>query len=65
MEFWWETRKERDHLKDQGIDDRMGSKWTLGRLFGGCGVDSSGTGRDHWWAVVNAVRNLRVLARWS
>jgi hypothetical protein len=21
-----------DHLKDQGIDGRMGSKWTLGRL---------------------------------
>jgi hypothetical protein len=26
------------HLEDQGVDGRMGSKWTLGRLFGGCGV---------------------------
>jgi hypothetical protein len=23
------------HLKDQGVDGRMGSKWTLGRLVGG------------------------------
>jgi hypothetical protein len=33
--FWWESPKEKDHLKDQGVDDRMGSKWTLGRLDGG------------------------------
>jgi hypothetical protein len=25
----------KDHLKDQGVDGRMGSKWTLGRLAGG------------------------------
>jgi hypothetical protein len=25
----------KDHLKDQGIDGRMGSKQTLGRLVGG------------------------------
>jgi hypothetical protein len=31
-------------LKDQGVDVRMGSKWTLGRLVGGCGVDSAGSG---------------------
>jgi hypothetical protein len=34
----------KDHLKNQGVDGRMGSKWTLGRLVGGCGVDSPGTG---------------------
>jgi hypothetical protein len=33
----------KSHLKDQGVDGRMGSKWTLGRLVGGCGVDSSGS----------------------
>jgi hypothetical protein len=26
--------KEKDHLKDEGVDARMGSKWTLGRLVG-------------------------------
>jgi hypothetical protein len=31
-------------LGDQVVDGRMGSKWTLGRLAGGCGVDSSGSG---------------------
>jgi hypothetical protein len=27
---WWESPKERDHLEDRGVDERMGSKWTLG-----------------------------------
>jgi hypothetical protein len=38
--------KGKDHLKDQGADGRMGSKWTLGKLVGGgrCGVDSPGSG---------------------
>jgi hypothetical protein len=31
-------------LKDQGADGRTGSKWTLGRLVEGCGVDSPGSG---------------------
>jgi hypothetical protein len=26
---------EKDHLKDQYVDERMGSKWALGRLVGG------------------------------
>jgi hypothetical protein len=42
--FRWESQKKKDHLKDQGIDGRMGSKWTLGRLIGGCGVVASGSG---------------------
>jgi hypothetical protein len=25
----------KNDLKDQGVDGRMGSKWTLGRLVGG------------------------------
>jgi hypothetical protein len=33
--FWWESPKGKDHLKDHGVDGRMGSKWTLGRLIGG------------------------------
>jgi hypothetical protein len=43
--FLWESPKERDHLKDLGVDGRTGSKWSLGRLVGGgCGVDSPGSG---------------------
>jgi hypothetical protein len=36
----------KSHLKDQGADGSMGSKWTLVRLAGwggGCGVDSPGS----------------------
>jgi hypothetical protein len=42
--FWWESPKERDHSEDRGVDGRMGSKWILGRLVWGCGVDSPGSG---------------------
>jgi hypothetical protein len=60
--FWWESPKERDHLKDQGVDGRKGSEWTSGRLAGG-GVECIhlAQDRDRWWAVVSAVMNLRVL----
>jgi hypothetical protein len=44
--FWWESPKEKDRLKDQGVDGRMGSKRTSWRFAGGggCGVDSPGSG---------------------
>jgi hypothetical protein len=60
--FWWESPMEKDHLEDQGVDGRMGSKWTLGRLVGGVEWIQLAQDRDHWWAVVNAVMNLRVLS---
>jgi hypothetical protein len=42
--FWWESPKERDHSEDQGVGRRMGTDWILGRLAGGCGLDSTGSG---------------------
>jgi hypothetical protein len=42
--FRWESPKERDKWKDQGVDGRMGSECVLGRLAGGCGLDSVGSG---------------------
>jgi len=42
--FGGKARKERDHSEDQGVDGRMGSEWILGRLAGGCGLDSAGSG---------------------
>jgi hypothetical protein len=32
--FWRESLKEKRPLETQGIDGRMGSKWTIGRLAG-------------------------------
>jgi hypothetical protein len=62
--FGGKTQRKKDHLEDQGVDGRMGSKWTLGRLAGGGGVEKIhlAQDRDRWRAVVNAVMNLRVLA---
>jgi hypothetical protein len=39
-----------------------GIKWTVRRLVGGVEWIHLAQDRDHWWAVVNAVMNLRVLA---
>jgi hypothetical protein len=33
--FGGKSPKEKDHLEDQGVDGRMGSKWILRRLVGG------------------------------
>jgi hypothetical protein len=34
----------KSYLKDQDIDETMGLEWIFGRLAGGCGVDSPGSG---------------------
>jgi hypothetical protein len=60
--FWWESSKEKAHLKDQGVDGRMGSKWAIGRLFAGVEWIRLAQDRDFWQAVGNVVMNLRVLA---
>jgi hypothetical protein len=44
IRFWWERRKEGDHLEDRGIDGIMESEWILGRLPRGCRVHSFGLG---------------------
>jgi hypothetical protein len=53
----------KSNWEDQGVDERMGSEWILGRLAGGV-VDwiRLAQDRDLWRAVVNEVMNLRVLA---
>jgi hypothetical protein len=34
---WWESPRERDHLKDQSVDRSMGLERILGTLAGGVG----------------------------
>jgi hypothetical protein len=48
----------KDHLIDQGVDGRMGSKWTLGRLGWEVECIHLAQDRDRWRALVNAVMNL-------
>jgi hypothetical protein len=50
------------HLEDQGVDGRMGSKWTLGRLVGGVEWIHLAQDVDCWRAVVNAAMKFRVVA---
>jgi hypothetical protein len=59
---------ERHKPEDRGVDGRTGLEWISGRLTGGGeGVEwiQLAQDRDRWWAVVNAVMNLRVLVPWS
>jgi hypothetical protein len=60
--FWSENLKEKGLLKDQGIDRRMGSKWTLGDWLGGVEWIYLAQGGDRWLALVNVVMNLWALA---
>jgi hypothetical protein len=59
-EFWWENRRDRDHLVDPGVD---GDNIKMGLQEVGCGgMDwiQLAQGRDRWRALVNAVMKLRV-----
>jgi hypothetical protein len=53
--FWWESRKERENLEDQGVDRKMRSKWALGRLIGEVEWIHLAQDRDRLRAVVDAV----------
>jgi hypothetical protein len=59
--FWWESPREKKHLKNQGVED--GVKVDL-RVIGWRGEEGIhlAQDRDHWRALVNVVMNLRVLA---
>jgi hypothetical protein len=61
--FWCESRKERDHLKDQGVDGIRMDLMEIG--WGSVEWIQLAQDRDRWRAVVNAVMNLRVLAQRS
>jgi hypothetical protein len=53
--------KGKEHLKDQGVEGRMGLKCTFARLVRWVDWIHLAQDRDCWRAVVNAVMNLLVL----
>jgi hypothetical protein len=60
--FWWVNLKERDHLKDLGVDEDGNIKIGFKELVWE-GVDCINLvqERDKWRALVNTVMYLRVL----
>ena len=59
-EFWLGNLKERDHMKDPGVDGRIILKWIFRRRMWGMDWIDLAQGRDRWRALVNAVMNFRV-----
>ena len=59
--FWWENLKERDHLREPGVDGRIILRWTLRKwdVRGMDGIELT-QDRDRRWALVNAVMNIQV-----
>jgi hypothetical protein len=59
--YWWGNLRERDHLKDPGVDGRITLRWVFRKWDwrGVHGLDLA-EGRDRWRTLVNAVMNLRV-----
>jgi hypothetical protein len=57
--FWWESLKEKDHLRDQGIDGIKMGLMEIG--WGAVEWIHLTQDRDCWQALVKAVMNLRVL----
>jgi hypothetical protein len=53
--FWWGHLRKTEHLKDPDVDGRIILRWIFRKWDLGYGQD-----RDRWWALVNAVMNLRV-----
>jgi hypothetical protein len=37
--FWWGNMKERDHLEELGIDERILLRWIFRKWVGGHGLD--------------------------
>jgi hypothetical protein len=60
-EFWWETLRERGHLKNPGVDERIILRWIFKKWdVGGIDWIELVEHRDRCQFLVNAIMNLRV-----
>jgi hypothetical protein len=58
--FWWRNLRERDQLKDPGVDGRIILRWIFRKWDGDMDSIDLAQDRDRWRALVNAVMNLQV-----
>ena len=58
--FRWGNLKERDHLGDPGVDERIILRWIFRKWDGDMDWIYLAQDRDRLWALVNAAMNLRV-----
>jgi hypothetical protein len=58
--FWWGRLKERNHLEDSGVDERIILIWIYRKWVRGMDWIDLAQDRNRWRALVNAVMNLRV-----
>jgi hypothetical protein len=56
--FWWGNLSESEHLSDPGVNEKIILRWICG-MWGLNWIELAQY-RDRWWALVNAVMNLRV-----
>jgi len=52
--------RECDHLEDSNVHRRIILKWIFSKWDGGMDWIDLAQNREKWWALVNAVMNLRV-----
>jgi hypothetical protein len=57
--FWWGNLRERDHLGDPGLGERIILKWIFKKWVGGMDWIDLAQDTDRWRALVNTVMNLR------
>jgi len=55
--FWWGNLRERDHLKDPGVDGKIIIRWIFRKLDK---EERKGSIWLGWRALVNEIMNLRV-----
>jgi hypothetical protein len=60
-EFWWENLREEDHFKDTDMYGRIILKCIFEKWDWGMHWIDPFQDRNEWWALVNAVTNLRLI----